>query len=266
MPLSSLLADQVTFKNGDRITGSVVSKDAKTLTIKTAVFGLVTVPWTEVETLRTDQPVTVELSSGKTVQGTLTTREQKVEIAQPGTRQEVAMSEITAVRDAAEQRAYEQLLSPGWGQLWAGAASLGFAGTQGNAETRTLTAAFNAARVTNSDKAMVYLSAIRASAMLGPVSAQTAQAIRGGLGYSYNLSPRLFLNGFNDYEYDRFQNLDLRFVLGGGLGYIAWKGENGRLDLLGGAAYNRESFSALPPSAGFTRNSAEAYFGNDFTY
>jgi hypothetical protein len=80
------------------------------------------------------------------------------------------------------------------------------------------------------------------------------------------LSSRTFVNGFNDYEYDRFQNLDLGFVLGGGFGYIARKGESGRLDVLGGAAYNRETFSPAAPDPTFTRNSAEAYFGDDFTY
>jgi hypothetical protein len=74
------------------------------------------------------------------------------------------------------------------------------------------------------------------------------------------------VNGFNDYEYDRFQNLDLRFVLGGGFGYIAWKGEFGRLDILGGGAYNRESFAPPAPAPQFTRNSGEAFFGDDFTY
>jgi hypothetical protein len=46
------------------------------------------------------------------------------------------------------------------------------------------------------------------------------------------------------------------------------EGERGRLDLQGGGAYNRESFSAngagLRPQ--FTRNSAEAYFGDEFTF
>ena len=170
------------------------------------------------------------------------------------------------MRDATEQRAYERLLDPGWGQLWTASASLGFAGTQGNAKTRTLTTAFNAARVTNGDKTTVYFSAIRASALIGSVLEGTAQAVRGGWGYSRNLSPRVFLNGFNDYDYDRFQNLDLRFVLGGGLGYVAWKGERGRFDVLGGAAYNREKFSPTAPNPAFTRNSAEAFFGDDFTY
>lgn len=34
-----LQADQVTLKNGDRITGKIVTSDAKTLTIKTDAMG-----------------------------------------------------------------------------------------------------------------------------------------------------------------------------------------------------------------------------------
>lgn len=263
---SAVLADQVTVKNGDRITGSIVKKDAQTLTVKSPVFGEVTIPWDQVQTLVADQPVHVVLADGRTIQGTLTPREQAVEIDSSGARQRVNLSEITTLRDAAEQRAYERLLDPGWGQLWMASASLGFAGTQGNAKTRTLTTAFNAARVTSGDKTTLYFNAIKASALIGDVLEGTAQAVRGGWGYSHNLSPRIFVNGFNDYEYDRFQNLDLRFVLGGGLGYIAWKGERGRLDVLGGGAYNRESFAASDPNPAFTRNSGEAFFGDDFSY
>ena len=36
--------------------------------------------------------------------------------------------------------------------------------------------------------------------------------------YHRDLTPRLFVSTLNDYEHDRFQNLDLRFVAGGGLG------------------------------------------------
>jgi hypothetical protein len=39
------------------------------------------------------------------------------------------------------------------------------------------------------------------------------------------------VNVFNDYEYDRFQDLDLRFVIGGGLGFHAVKTETSKLDL-----------------------------------
>ena len=76
----------------------------------------------------------------------------------------------------------------------------------------------------------------------------------------------MFANFFNDYEYDRFQNLDLRFVLGGGLGFKAVRTERTVLDLLGGLAYNRETFDPVRPALKFTRNSAEAYWGDDFNY
>ena len=38
-------ADQITFKNGDRVTGAIVKKDGATLTFKSALMGQITVPW-----------------------------------------------------------------------------------------------------------------------------------------------------------------------------------------------------------------------------
>jgi putative salt-induced outer membrane protein YdiY len=85
--------------------------------------------------------------------------------------------------------------------------------------------------------------------------------VRGGVAYNHDISSRAFVNIFNDYEYDRFQSLDLRFVLGGGLGYSLIQTERTTWDLLGGMAYNREAFS-IP----LTRNSGEAYWGYEFNY
>ena len=51
-----------------------------------------------------------------------------------------------------------------------------------------------------------------------------ASAIRGGWKYNRNLTPRFFVTAMNDYEHDRFQNLDLRFVVGGGAGGLAGAG------------------------------------------
>lgn len=257
-------ADQITLKNGDRVTGAIIKMDGKTVTLKTDAFGVVTAPWDQVGAIQSDAPLNVVLPDGKTVQATVQTSAGKVELKE--TRQTLAPEEVVAIRNADEQKAYERLLSPGWADLWAGTATIGFAGTQGNAQTRTFTTALNAARITNTDKTSLYFNAVKASALLNGVSAGTAQAVRGGWGYNHTISSRLFVNTFNDYEYDRFQDLDLRFVLGGGLGYSAWKGERGRFDLVGGLAYNREKFSPAAPASEFTRNSAEAYWGEDYSY
>ena len=44
-------ADQVTLKNGDRLTGSVVKSDAKALTLKSEFAGTVAIDWNAVETI-----------------------------------------------------------------------------------------------------------------------------------------------------------------------------------------------------------------------
>jgi putative salt-induced outer membrane protein YdiY len=258
-------ADEILLKNGDRVTGTIVKLSGGTLIFKSASAGTLTVPWEQVRAVKADVPVFVDLGDGKAVRATLSMNGDRVEVVSDGGRRDAELSGIKILRDEAEQKSYERLLAPSWGDLWAGGVTFGFAGTQGNAETRTLTAAFNVARVTNADKTTVYLNAINASATLNGLDAATARAIRSGWAYSKNVSGRMFVNVFNDYEYDRFQNLDLRFVLGGGLGYIAWKTDRGRLDLLGGLAYNREKFSP-PRGVSFTRDSAEAYFGNDVAY
>jgi len=253
-------ADQVLLKNGDRVTGAIVKKDGKNLVIKSESFGLVTLAWDQIETVRADKPVNVVLADGKAVQGTLATTGGQIEVATKDAKLAVAPTQVTTIRDDAEQKAYERLLKPGWGDLWAGTGSIGFAGTSGNAKTLTFTTGINAARVTSTDKTSLYFNTIKATATSSGKSSDTAQAVRGGIGYDHNVGGRMFVNVFNDYEYDKFQNLDLRFVLGGGFGFHAVKTERSRLDVLGGADFNRSSFST--PA---TRKSAELYWGDEYS-
>lgn len=254
-------ADQVVLKNGDRVTGSIVKKDAKQITIQTDMFGLVSAPWDQVASIIADKPLNVVLPDGKTVVGTLREANGKVEIASGGSTVAIAPQEIATIRNAAEQKAFERLQQPGWLDLWAGGGSIGFAGTSGNAKTTTFTTGLTAARITRTDKTSIYFNTIKASALINNRSAGTAEAIRGGLGYGRNLKPRLFANVFNDYEYDKFQNLDLRTVFGGGLGFKAINNDRMTFDLLGGGAYNYSRFNTP-----LIRKTGEFYWGDDFTY
>ncbi len=264
---NAALGDQVVMKNGDRISGGLVKKDAKTLTIKSEFFGVVTLPWDQIESVKADTPINVVLPGNQTLKATLATAGDKVDVVAAGAdKRQVAPADIVALRNGDEQKAYERLQAPRLADLWAGGATVGWAGTSGNAKTATFAIGMNAARVTNTDKLFTYFNSIRASASLNKVSSQTAQAVRGGWGYNRNLKPRVFFNGFNDWEYDKFQSLDLRMVIGAGLGFNAWKAERGRFDVLGGMAYNREKFDPGLPLKPFTRNGADAYWGDDFTY
>ena len=260
------LADQVVMKNGDRVTGSIVKKDAATLTIKTVHFGTVTLPWDQVDSVKADARLTVVLPNDKSVEGTISSSGDKIVVTEKGTTETVAPADIVALRNADEQKAYLRLLKPGWLDLWLITGNIGIAGTSGNATTRTFTTPVNLVRATRNDKTTMYFNFIKSSASINGVSADTAQAVRGGWSYSRNLRPKIFATAFNDYEYDRFQNLDLRAVFGGGLGWHAWKNEKGFLDVVGGGDFNHESFGQSGTAAAFTRNTAEIYWGDDAGY
>ncbi len=256
-------ADQIVMKNGDRVTGTIVKKADDAVTIKSTHFGTIAVPWKEIDSIKADTPLVVVLPEGKEVKGTVAVANGNVEIATDSGKQTVAVADVKALRDKDEQETYERMLHPGWKNLWAGTASLGYAGATGNARTSVFTIGMNAARVTRNDKTTIYFNTIKSSANAGGKSVDTAEAIRGGIAYNHTIRQRLFVNVFNDYEYDKFQNLDLRAVFGGGLGYSVLNSERRRLDLLGGISYNRETFDPAPLPK-FTRNSAEFYWGDDF--
>lgn len=257
----ALRADQVLLTNGDIITGSVVKKDGATLTLKSDVLGVVSMPWSAVKSLKSEEKLTVVLPGGETVTGTVATTGDALQVAAGAATRSAPLKEVSVLRNAAEQRAWERLQSPGWGQLWAGFFDLGLALARGNARTDTLTTSFNASRITSTDKTAAYFSQIRGTARVKGESSTIASAVRGGWSYNRNVSSRLFVSTLNEYEHDRFQDLNLRFVAGGGFGLHAVKTDTLRLDLNGGLNYSRENFTH-----DLRRNSAEANFGNDLSY
>src|SRR5579862_5030066 len=100
-----------------------------TLSLKTDQLGAVTIGWDQIVSIRTDKPVNVVLADGRKVKATMATAGAVVEIAtQPSI--SVAPSGIVTLRNDTEQAAFDRLQHPGWGELWAGTAALGLAGTR----------------------------------------------------------------------------------------------------------------------------------------
>src|SRR5437868_4034453 len=106
-------ADQITLKNGDRVTGKIVKKDDGKVTVKSDLMGAVTIPWDAVTAVASDEPLTVVLPDGKSVLGTVSTTEGRVEVR--STTAGVATSplpQVSAIRNADEEKTYERLLRP----------------------------------------------------------------------------------------------------------------------------------------------------------
>jgi putative salt-induced outer membrane protein len=260
--VSALLsADQVVLNNGDTISGNIIKKDGDKLTLKSDFLGEVSMPWSAVRSLRSDADLTVVLPGGEAIQGKLNTSGNDLQVSAATGPRTAPLAGVGAIRNTAEQRTYERLQHPGLLELWTGYFDLGLSLARGNAHTDTLTTAFNASRITRTSKLTTYFNEIFASARINGVNDSTASAIRGGWSYNHNISPRAFLSALNEYEHDRFQNLDLRFVLGGGPGYNAIRRDRTRLDVLAGADYERENFMSQ-----IHRNSAEANFGDELLY
>ncbi len=81
-----------------------------------------------------------------------------------------------------------------------------------------------------------------------------------GARYSRNFTPRLFGYGSADFQTDALQDLNLRSVLGGGLGFHAIKSDRTTLDFLGGLNYTRENYTT------FNRNFAALTLGEELTH
>src|SRR4051794_29403441 len=158
---SDALADQVTLKNGDRITGKVVASDGSSLVIKSDLIGEVKVALTAVESMTTDDQLYVTFTDGRTVSGRLSTSGDRAEVhATNNDVIAVDRSAIRFIRTAEEQRRYERSLNPGWLEQWTGGADVGFAFTSGNSETSNLAVGLGLSRTTTHDKTTVYATSV----------------------------------------------------------------------------------------------------------
>jgi putative salt-induced outer membrane protein len=262
-------ADQLTLKNGDKLTGTIVKSDAKTVLIKTEFAGDVTVQWDAVTSIQSSQPLHLDLKDGQTVVGTVASADGKLDVTTKTAGEVVTPKEaVVAVRNDDEQKAHDaeedRLRNPHLTDFWTGLLDTGLSVTRGNSATLAYNLSAKAVRATTRDKITVYSTAVYASDDTTPPSRTTAHAIRGGIRGDFNVSDRVFVFGFTDFEYDEFQNLDLRNVLGGGLGYHVVKTKNTTFDVFGGGDFEQEYFSADPAfPTGLTRKTGEIVMGEE---
>ena len=256
-------ADQITLKNGDRVTGKIVKTDGGKLVVNTDLLGAVNVELADVSNIVTDQPIYVTLADGRTVSGLLTASADRAEL-KPANANAISMdrSAIRTIRSEAEYVAYQDTLSPGLLEGWSGGADVGFALTSGNSDTTNLAIGLAAERITTNDKTSIYAASVYSRDSTDGDSRTTANTVRGGVRYDRDLNRKLFAYVFTDLEHNGLQDLTLRFVLGGGLGYHVIRNERTELDLLGGLAWNREYFQGDFND----RSSAEAQVGQTLSH
>ena len=133
----------------------------------------------------------------------------------------------------------------------------------------------NAIHPTLNDKITIYLTSIDTNNQLATPST-VANLVTGGIRYDRNFRPKVFGFVGADFMSNALQDLDLRGVYGGGIGYHAIKSANTTLDLLAGINFTHETYSngpqvtpaTVPPtfvSYGVTNKFAALTLGEELT-
>ena len=256
------LADQVRFKNGDQLTGEILKSDAKSLLISTKVAGQVTVSWPEIQELHSDLPLHIVLANGKQLVGRMATRDGRLEIAvEKGVTVEAPMETVVALRNNAEQSAYEKSQHRSLLRHWDGGVDAGFELSRGNSKTRNFRFAFAAARkVTHQEMTVRVESLYSIDDVPGASPHVSANENQGGARFDHDFaSSRFFMFANTDFMTDALQDLNLRSVVGGGMGYHFVDRDNVTLSLLGGANFTRENYVEVQ------RNLAAGQVGEELT-
>ncbi len=257
----NVFADQITLKNGDRITGAIIKSDGTNLTVKTESMGEVTIVWADVQSVSSSDRLHIVLKDGRHLEGPITTADGNLQVETKSGPVIAPKVEVASIRNPTEQALYEKSLHPGLLQSWSGGANIGFGLTRGNSQTKNLALSFTAARKTSSDKLGLYANSVYATNDApGAVPAVTANTVLGGIRYDRDFAARWFGFVGADFATDALQSLDLRTVLGGGLGFHAIKSDATTLDFLGGINYTRENYTTL------SRNFPAATLGEELSH
>lgn len=270
---SASYADSVLLTNGDHVTGAIVDSDGASLTIKTDYAGPVKIQWSSVKEVTSSKPIYVTTSAHGTVNGSVAVMDGNLIVHTAQGDVTVPLKQITIVRSADSQAAYEKTLHPSLTRDWDGHVAFGLALARGNTDTTSINSGVQLDRKTLSDLIDLHGTTIYTKNSASTGGGITASALLAGARYDRNLTSSLFAFVGADFAHDNLQGLDLQSIYGGGLGWHLIQRPNTTFDVLGGLNYTRESYSSSsvqttppPPPLHIQRNLIAATIGDDFQH
>jgi putative salt-induced outer membrane protein YdiY len=253
-----LRADTVMLKNGDRLTGTAVKLEGGKLTFKTAYADSIAIAWDQVASVTMSQALMLTTPKGTLSVTSVERSEAGLTVVTPAGPATLDPANVTVLRTPADQKAYEASLNPSWARAWAGAVNVSLALARGNSDTATFGAGFTGTRATRTDKTLLYANTLY-SKNAHAVPSTSANTTAGGLRYDHNLNPKVFGFGTGDFSTNALQNLDLRSIIGGGIGWHPIKAPKQTLDILGGLVWTHETYSPTPTNSFAALDLGEQY-------
>lgn len=207
---SPALADEVQFKNGDKLTGTIVSTAGDQLTINTSVAGTVIVNMKDVKTFSTDEPIVLKFKDGTIINDKVTAGESgSVTTAGNSTvkSQDVALGDLTAVNPPASK--------------WTGDLTAGGLISRGNSDAEQLNIGFDATRRTDADRIITHGQYLfgRTKDLTTGITSTTTDNWQANGEYDLFINKKLYGYGLAGVQKDRIADLDIRVTPGAGLGY-----------------------------------------------
>jgi putative salt-induced outer membrane protein YdiY len=249
-------ADVATLKNGDRVTGTLVTIKGGNLQLKTAKLGIISIPLAEVTAFTVEKPVAVIIKGQEPVQGMLEllpSGDWQVRTSN-GQVQTIPAAKPEAIMPAEDYQKVEQ--APGPLQAWKGGASLGYSLQNGSQETNTLTTSLTATRErpetpiferhmrTNFDFTALFSHAEQKTLtppiiVTGTVSSRT---LTSDLRQDYLFSADNFVFLFGQINHVSTQAVYLQQTYGGGIGRDVVKNAHTDVAVLVGPTFVAEKF------------------------
>ena len=202
--------DEILLENGDHLTGKIVKLVDGKMIFKSDQAGEVTVELANIQTLGSDEPITVNLKDGTGLkQKIITSQTGRFSIAGDETikAQEFTVGDIVSINPPVPK--------------WTGKLSAGITSTHGNTKTESITGSAQVKKRTDKDRTT--MSADYAKAKQDDPVTDQEETIedwwRAKAKYDYFFSKKMY--GYMDgrYEKDAVAELDRRVTVGGGCGY-----------------------------------------------
>lgn len=242
-------ADVVTLKNGDRVTGDLVTIQGGTLQLKTDKLGTISIPMASVAAYSATKPVAVITKGQTPMQGMLQlmpSGDWQVTAAN-GQVQTIAAAKVDTIMPSAD---YQKLVGPApklW-QAWNGSASLGYSVQSGNQQTNNLATTISAVRDrppapifsphwrTNFDFTSLFSHAHEDG------NTVTSRTVTANLTQDYVFTEDNFLFIIGQANHVSTQGLYLQQTYGGGYGRTLVKTSRTRFAVTAGPTFVQEKF------------------------
>lgn len=226
------LADEVSLKNGDRLSGEVIALEADKLIFKTSYAGQIFIAWSGVQKIRVDKPVEVLLKDGISLSGVIETTEDGsiiVTVVETRERVRVNFAEVERINP-------KPVESPK--TKYNIRANVGTTVESGNTEKEKLhlegrlvarrqrhrfSFEFEYEYETNNNE-------------------ETKNKLLASSNYDYFFRHPWYAYGKGAYEFDEFKDLNLKLDVGPGLGYQFFEGEIANLAIEAGPSFVKQEF------------------------